>query len=146
METYKLNMHTKLQIGTTGTNPTFTDIPRLSNIPAISRKMQKIEVTHNQSTQREYVPNGLQDPFDYSFEMETDRTDSAHQALYAMLESGETRPFRQIYPDGLAFQFEASVLGITRAEYDPKTPDVIKDTVDLAITGDVQDISDDLLS
>ena len=146
MSTYKLNMHTKLQLGSEGTTPTFTDIPRLRNVPGIAKKMQKIEVTHNQSTSREYVPNGLQDPVDYSFDMETDMTDSTHQALFAMFAAGTSRPFRQIYPDGLAWEFEASVVGITRANYDAQNPDVIIDTVDLAISGDITDISDQLLS
>ena len=146
METYKLNMHTKLQIGTAGLSPTFTDIPRLRNIPGIAKKMQKVEVTHNGSTSREFVPNGLQDPVDYSFDMETDMNDSTHMALYAMFESGEVRPFRQIYPDGLAWQFDASIVGITRANYDAQNPDVIIDSVDLAISGDIENISDQLLS
>lgn len=144
--TYKLNMNSKLQLGTTGDSPTFTDIPRLRSIPGIQRTMEKIEVTHNQSKNREYVPSGLQDPGDYSFDMETDRADTTHQALYAMQASGEARPFRLIYPDGLALQFEASVLGITRADYDAQSPDVIVDTVELAIFGEIEDISDELLS
>ena len=146
MSTYKLNMHTKLQLGSDETTPTYTDIPRLRNVPGIAKKMQKIEVTHNQSTSREYVPNGLQDPVDYSFDMETDLTDSTHQALYTMFAGGSIRKFRQIYPDGLAWEFEASVVGITRANYDAQNPDVIIDTVDLAISGDITDISDQLLS
>lgn len=143
---YKLNMNTKMQLGTTGDSPTFTDIPRLRSIPGIAREQEKIEVTHNQSTNREYIPNGLQDPGDYSFDMETDRTDAVHQALFAMMVSGEAAPFRIIYPDGLAYEFEASVIGITRADYDAQSPDVIIDTVDLAISGEIKDISDDLLS
>ena len=144
--TYHLNMNTKLQLGTSGDTPTFSDITRLRTIPGIAREMEKIEVTHNGSKNREYVPNGLQEPGDYSFEMETDRTDSLHQDLFAMWQSGESRPFRLIYPDGLALQFEASILSITRADYDAQSPDVIIDTVNLAICGDIEDISDDLLS
>ena len=143
---YKLNMNTKMELGTSGENPTFSEIPRLRSIPGISREMEKIEVTHNQSTNREYIPNGLQDPGDYSFEMETDRTDTVHQTIFAMMASGEALPFRIIYPDGLAYEFEASVIGITRADYDATSPDVIIDTVDLAISGEIKDISDELLS
>lgn len=143
---YITNMGTKLQIGTEGENPTFTDIPRLRNVPGLALETQKIEVTHNQSKTREFIPDCLPDPGDYSFDMETDRTDATHQQLFAMRGTTASRPFRLIYPDGLAWQFDASVMSITRADYDAQSPDVIIDTVALAINGDVEDISDELLS
>ena len=68
------------------------------------------------------------------------------ESFFAMMASGEALPFRIIYPDGIAYEFEASVIGITRADYDATSPDVIIDTVDLAISGEIKDISDDLLS
>ena len=143
---YTTNKNTKLQIGTTGNTPTFTDIPRVRNVPGLALEEQKIEVTHNQSVSREYIPDCLPDPGDYSFDMETDRTDATHQQLFAMRGTTDTRPFRIVYPDGLAWQFEASVVSIKRADYDAQAPDVIIDTVNLAISGEVEDVSDDLLS
>ena len=53
---------------------------------------------------------------------------------------------RVTYPDGLAYQFDAQVLSITRADVDPQKPDVIQDDVAFAILGDLEDISDSLLS
>lgn len=143
---YEINMHTKLQLGSAATTPVFTDIPRLRHIPGLSLKEEKIEVTHNQSNNREYRSSGLKDPGDYEFDMETDRSDTTHQALFSIWKSQEVRKFRLIYPDGLAYEFQASVLSITRADYDAQSPDVIIDTVSLSICGEVEDISDDLLS
>ena len=143
---YKTNMGTKLQIGSADSTPTFTDIPRLRNVPGLALEAQKIEVTHNQSKSREYIPDCLPDPGDYSFDMETDRTDAVHQTLFSLRGTTDTRKFRQVYPDGLVYEFEASVMSITRADYDAQSPDVIIDTVALAINGDVEDISDQLLS
>ena len=143
---YITNMGTKLQLGSEGENPTFTDIPRLRNVPGLALETNKIEVTHNQSTAREYIPDCLPDPGEYSLDMEPDRTSAVHQALFAMRGTTNTRKFRQIYPDGQAWEFEASVMSITRADYDAQNPDVIIDTVNLAISGGVEDISDNLLS
>lgn len=142
---YITNMGTKLQLGSEGDSPTFTDIPRLTRVPGLAMETNKIEVTHNQSLSREFIPDCLPDPGDYDFDMETDRTNAVHQALFAMRGTTATRKFRQIYPDGQAWQWDASVMSITRADYDPKNPDVIVDTVRLAISN-VQDISDELLS
>ena len=93
---YEINMHTKLQLGSAATTPVFTDIPRLRNIPGLSLEEEKIEVTHNQSNNREFIPNGLQDPGDYEFDMETDRSDTTHQALFALWKSKEVRKFRDL--------------------------------------------------
>ena len=144
--TYTTNMGTKLQIGSDATTPVFTEIPRLRNIPGLALDTQKIEVTHNQSNAREYIPDCLPDPGDYSFDMETDRTDAVHQTLFSMRGTTSTRKFRIVYPDGLTWEFEASVMSIKRADYDVQNPDVIIDTVTLAINGGVEDVSDNLLS
>ena len=146
MGKYYSNRTTKLEIGTAGENPTFTEIPRLRNIPGLEMSEDKIEVTHNNSTQREFIPSDLADPGDWEFDMETDRTDATHQLLFSMRVSKEVRPFRIIYPDGLVWQFDAAVQSITRAEVDAQSPDVIIDTVALAISGAVEYISDQLLS
>ena len=142
---YYTNMGTKLQLGSEGDTPTFTDIPRLSNIPGLAMESGKIEVTHNQSTSREYIPDCLPDPGDYSFDMETDRTNIVHQTLFSLRGTTNERKFRLIYPDGQAWEFTGCVMSITRAAYDPKNPNVLVDTVALAIS-DVTDISDQLLS
>ena len=146
MSKYYSNRTTKLEIGSADDTPTFTVIPRLRNIPGLQMTEEKIEVTHNGSSQREYIPSDLADPGDWQFDMETDRTDATHQLLYSMRVSKEVRPFRVIYPDGLVWQFDASVQSITRAEVDAQKPDVIIDTVALSICGDVEDISDSVLS
>ena len=146
MSKYYSNRTTKLEIGSADDTPTFTVIPRLRTIPGLQMTEEKIEVTHNGSSQREYIPSDLADPGDWQFDMETDRTDATHQLLFSMRVSKEVRPFRVIYPDGLVWQFDASVQSITRAEVDAQKPDVIIDTVALSICGDVEDISDSVLS
>ena len=142
---YYTNMGTKLQLGSADDSPTFTDIPRMTRVPGLAMETQKIEVTHNQSTSREFIPDCLPDPGDYEFDMETNRADAVHQALFTMRGTTNARKFRLIYPDGQAWEFTGCVMSITRADYDTKNPDVIVDTVKLAIS-DVQDISDSLLS
>lgn len=147
MAKYDLNMGTRLKLGSAATGTvTYTDIPYLRNIPGLALEEDKIEVTHNQSTTREYVPSGLQDPGDYSFEMETDRTNATHQDLFTIWKNKTPRKFRLIYPDGLAYEFTAYVQHITRADYDAQSPDVIIDTVALSINGDITDVSDALLN
>lgn len=146
MSTYYSNRKTRLEIGSAGENPTFTNVPRLRNIPGLEMSEDKIEVTHNMSTQREYIPSDLADPGDWEFQMETDRTDDTHLLLFDMRVTKEVRKFRIIYPDGLVWQFDATVQSITREEVDTQKPDVILDTVALAIQGEVEDVSDDLLS
>lgn len=141
---YITNRKTKLQISETVNS--WEDIPRLRTVPGLEMEEEKIEVTHHGSNNREYIPSGLSDPGDYEFEMETDRTDTVHQKLFAAWKAKTALSWRLIYPDGLAYQFDATILKIARAEADPQSPDVIIDTVALAISGDVDDISDELLS
>lgn len=144
---YHTNRKTKLEIGSvSGNETTWAKVPRLRNVPGLQMEEEKIEVTHHDSNNREYIPSGLSDPGDYEFEMETDRTNAVHAQIFALAKSKDIVPWRLTYPDGLAYQFEASVLSITRADADPQSPDVIIDTVALAITGDVEDVSDELLS
>ena len=146
-KSYYTNRGTKLQLGSgSGNSITWADVPRLRNVPALEMSEEKIEVTHHGSTNREYIPSGLSDPGDYEFEMETKRSDTVHAQIFALKASGEEAPWRLIYPDGLAYQFNASVLKTTRAEADPQSPDVIIDTVGLAISGEIEDVSDELLS
>ncbi len=144
---YKTNRKTKLQLGSgSGNSITWADIPQLRNVPALSMDEEKIEVTHHGSSNREYIPSGLTDPGDYEFEMETDRANTVHAQIYTLWKSKSVVSWRLIYPDGLAYQFEGSVMKITRNEADPQSPDVIIDTVAIAVSGDVEDVSDDLLS
>lgn len=144
---YFTNLGVKLQLGSgTGNEITWADVPRLRNVPGIEMEDEKIEVTHHQSHNREYIPSGLSDPGDYEFEMETDRTNAVHRQIFTLWKSQEDAPWRLVYPDGLAYQFTASVLKITRNEADPQSPDVIIDTVGLAVFGEIEDVSDDLLN
>lgn len=144
---FKNNRKTKLQIGSKdGNNITWADVPYLRNVPPLEMEEEKIEVTHHMSANREYIPSGLSDPGDYEFEMQTVRTDTVHQQIFALWKSKDDVPWRLIYPDGLAYQFNASVLKITRNEADPQSPDVIIDTVGLAIFGEIEDVSDELLN
>jgi len=140
---YTINRKTKLQLndGSSG----WQNVPRLRNVPGLQMKEEKIEVTHHGSNNREYVPSGLSDPGDYEFEMETDRTNAVHQSIFTLWKNKTEASWRLIYPDGLAYEFTASVLKITRGDADPQSPDVIIDTVGLAIQ-DVEDISDELLN
>lgn len=143
---YYTNRKTKVEIGSAGENPTFAVIPRLRAIPGLKMTQEKIEVTHNMSENREYIKSDLSDPGDWTITMETSRTEPTHQLLFDMRTTGEVRPVRVTYPDGLAYQFDAQVLSITRADVDPQKPDVIQDEVAFAILGDLEDISDSLLS
>lgn len=146
----KTNLGTKLQLGGTESPVTYADITGLRNVPAIELSQEKIEVTAHPTNAtgpitRKFIPSGLIDPGDYEFEMQTDLTDTVHKNIFGLLKSQEERKWRLIYPDGLAYEFNAIVLGVTRAEADPQSPDVIIDTVALAISGEVEDISDELL-
>lgn len=151
----KSNLGTRLQLGSatpSGEPPvyTFADIPNLRNIPPIEQSQEKIDATVHPSSAnrpifRKSIPSGLIDPGDYEFEIQTDRTNTVHQEIFALLASQEERKYRLIYPDGYAQEFPAIVLGITRNEADPQSPDMIIDTVALAISGEVVDISDELL-
>ena len=144
---YVTNKGTKLMIGsTTGGETTWAEVSRLRNVPALAMEEEKIEVTHHGSTAREYIPSGLADPGDYEFEMETDRANTVHKQIFTLRTSKEVVPWKLIYPDGLTYQFDASVLKITRADADPQSPDVIIDTVGLAISGEIKDISDEALN
>lgn len=148
MAEYFANRGTKLQLGDSDDKASvvFADVPRLRNVPGLEMEEDKIEVTHHGSVTREYIPSGLADPGDYEFEMETKRDHVVHKEIFDLWKSKEGRLWRLIYPDGLAYEFCASVLKITRAEADPQSPDVILDTVGLAIYGEVEDVSDELLS
>jgi len=151
----KSNLGTRLQLGAarpTGEPPvlTYADVPYLRNIPPIEQTQEKIDATtHPSSTGnaifRQYIPSGLIDPGDYEFEMQTDLSNQVHKDIFGLLKSKEERKWRLIYPDGYAQEFPAYVIGITRNEADPQSPDMIIDTVALAISGDVEDISDTLL-
>ena len=141
--TYILNRNTRLQINNL-TNG-WQNIPRLRNVPGLQMEEEKVEVTHHGSNNREYIPSGLSDPGDYEFEMETDRTNAIHMAIFNAWKNHTELEWRLIYPDGLAYEFDASILKITRADADPQNPDVIIDTVALAIAGDINDVSDELL-
>ena len=140
---YVTNRKTKLQINDLSNG--WQNIPRLRNVPGLQMEEEKIEVTHHESNNREYIPSGLSDPGDYEFEMETDRSDAVHNKIFTLWKNKAEASWRLIYPDGLAYEFTASILKITRADADPQSPDVIIDTVALAITGDVEDVSDELL-
>ena len=144
---YVTNKGTKLMIGSTsGSETTWAEVSRLRNVPALAMEEEKIEVTHHGSSAREYIPSGLADPGDYEFEMETDRSNTVHKQIFTLRTSKEVVPWKLIYPDGLTYQFDASVLKITRADADPQSPDVIIDTVGLAISGEIKDISDEALN
>jgi len=145
MGKYYSNRKTKLEIGSAGENPTFTEIPRLRTIPGLKMEEEKIEVTHNGSKNREFISSDLANPGDWEVDMETDRTEPTHQILFEMKETKESRLFRVTYPDGFALQFVAQVMSITRADVDAQNPDVLMDKVAFAI-GDVEDVSDSLLS
>ena len=143
---YITNMGTKMYISDDSNNPTFSEVKRLRSVPGLALEQEKIEVTHNGSKNREFIKSGLSDPGDYEFEMETDFSDLTHKEIFSLRDTDEVRTWRIVYPDGLAWEFQACVLSITRADYDTQSPDVIVDTVALAINGEITDISDDLLS
>ena len=146
-DNFKSNFGTVLQIGSgSGTPYSYTDVKGVYLVPPIESEQEKIEVTHNMSENREYIKSDLSDPGDWTITMETSRTEPTHQLLFDMRTTGEVRPVRVTYPDGLAYQFDAQVLSITRADVDPQKPDVIQDEVAFAILGDLEDISDSLLS
>ena len=144
--TYKTNLGTKIYLGSADDTPTYAEIKRLRGVPGLQLSQERIEVTHNGSSNREYIKSGLSDPNEYSFQMETNRSDAVHQTLFELRDTDTIRPFKIVYPDGLAWKFDACVMSITRADYDAQSPDVIIDTVALAISGDIEDISDSLLS
>lgn len=141
--TAKSNYGTKISVKASGN--TFSEIEGVNNIPAIELEQEKIEVTHHASGGfREYIPSGLADPGDYSFEMRVDRADTVQQTLYTAYKAGTKLTFQILYPNGFGQQFDAYVNGFTYNEADATNPDGINATVSLAISGEVEDIEDSL--
>lgn len=145
-EQFESNLGTKIEIGDGATPEVYTEIPFTRTIPDLDITQEKIETTHQQSTSRSYIPSGLGAIDDYEFEIEEVRTNAVHTKLRTMLAAHTKANFRKIDPDGFAQQFPAYVLGMKRADADPQDPDVILTTVSLAVSGEVTDVSDTLLS
>ena len=135
------NFGTLLKIGS-GTSPyTYTKIKGVFDVPAIESTQEKIETTHHDQDgpYREYIPSGLSDPGDYSFQMRSDRGDSTQQSLYTLFKTGAMGHFQIEYPDGLIQSFDAYVIGMTYNEADATSPEPVQVTVSLAISGQVTD-------
>lgn len=141
-ENFKSNFGTLLKIGTGGSAPySYEAVTGVFLVPPIETNQEKIEVTsHAQnSPYRRYIPSGLIDPGDYSFQMRSDRSDSTQQAIYALYKSGELGHWQIAYPDGFTQTFDAYVTGMTHNEADATSPEPVNITVQLALSGDVED-------
>ena len=143
MDKFVSNFGTLLQLKINGA---YTTIKGVFNVPAIESEQEKIEVTHHDqsSNYRQYIPSGLIDPGDYSFEMRSLRSDSTQKTLYALYKSGESGDFQICYPDGLIQSFPAYVTGMTYNEADATSPDPINITVTLAFAGDITETEESL--
>ena len=142
----KSNFGTLLKIGSGSSPYTYTAIYGVFDVPAIETTQEKIEVTHHDqnSPYRKYIPSGLIDPGDYSFQMRSDRSQTTQQALYTLLKSGDLGHFQIVHPDGLIQTFDAYVTGMTYNEADATSPEPVNITVTLAISGDVTDSEESL--
>jgi len=127
-------------------NTTFETIKGVNLVPPIASEQEKIEVTHHDqsSPYRKYIPSGLIDPGDYTFEMRSDRSHVTQQELYNLYKSGEIAEFQIVHPDGLTQQFSAYVTGMTYNEADATSPEPTQLNVALAISGDITETEESI--
>ena len=118
---------------------TYETIKGVYLVPPIESEQEKIEVTHHDqsSPYRKYIPSGLIDPGDYTFEMRSERSHATQQELYTLFKSGEAGDFQIVHPDGLTQSFTAYVTGMTYNEADATSPEPTQISVALAISGDI---------
>jgi len=129
----KSNFGTLLKIGSGATAPyTYTDIYGVYLVPPIESEQEKIEVTHHDqdSPYRKYIPSGLIDPGDYTFEMRSDRSQTTQQSIYSLYKSGDLGHFQIVHTDGLTQSFSAYVTGMTYNEADATSPEPTNITVE----------------
>ena len=127
-------------------NGMYKNIKGVYNVPPIESEQEKIEVTHHDQTSnyRQYIPSGLIDPGDYTFEMRSLRSDDTQQALYALYKSGEYGEFQICYPDGFVQSFPAYVTGMTYNEANAESPEPVQITVTLAFAGEITETEESL--
>ena len=120
-------------------NSNYEKIKGVYNVPPIESEQEKLEVTHHDQTSnyRQFIPSGLIDPGDYTFDMRSLRSDSTQQALYTLYTSGAEGEFQICYPDGLVQSFPAYVTGMTYNEANAESPEPVQVTVSLAISGEI---------
>ena len=146
-DNFKSNFGTVLKIGSGASAPyTYTAIKGVFLVPPIETEQEKIEVTHHDqsSPYRKYIPSGLIDPGDYTFDMRSDRSDSTQQAIYTLYKTGAIGHFQIVHPDGLVQSFDAYVTGMTYNEADATSPEPINITVALAISGDITETEESI--
>ena len=122
----------------------FVNIKGVYNVSPIEREQEKLEITHfgQSNSFRQFIPTGVIDPGDYSFDMHFSKADETQQALYALLESGAAGEFQIVYPDGITQEFRAYVTGMTYNEANSEGPEAINITVSLAIFDYTDDSTD----
>ena len=120
-------------------NTSYETIKGVNIVPPIESEQEKIEVTHHDqnSPYRKYIPSGLIDPGDFTFEMRSERSHATQQELYSLYKSGEIAEFAIVHPDGLTQKFSAYVTGMTYNEADATSPEPTQISVALAISGDI---------
>ena len=143
MPNFVSNFGTLLKIKVNGA---YTKIKGVYNVPPIESEQEKLEVTHHDqnSNYRQYIPSGLIDPGDYTFDMRSLRSDPTQQALYSLYTSGEEGEFQICYPDGLIQSFPAYVTGMTYNEANAENPEPVQVTVALAISGEITETEESI--
>lgn len=104
---------TLLKIGDGASPEVFTTIGEVVSIGALGQQNDLIEVTHLESTAKEYI-GGLPDGLEIAVTCNYKPTNAQQVALIAAVTVGTSRNFKYTMPSGggsLTFSFSALVLG-----------------------------------
>lgn len=138
----KSNYGSQIKLGDKQEPEQFVTIPGTYLIPPIEKEQEDIEVTHHGSGKyREYIASGLSETGEVSFEMYSIFPDTVQDEIRGLEENGEVRNWQFIYPNGMGKQFSAYVKNIVMNEADATSPDAIKETVTLKLTGDITKVN-----
>jgi hypothetical protein len=123
----------KLQLGSTASPQTFTDLANITNLTGLnSGQSSEIDTTDFDSENfREFV-RGLADGGQVTVNIKWDPDLSTHQTLFDLNRSGATRQWRVVLVQGTIYEFNAFIsnLGIDFA-----IDDIVRATMTLRVTG-----------
>lgn len=124
---------TKLQLGSTTSPQTFSDIANVTGINGPDGQSPEIDVTNFADTARRFLA-GLPDNGSVSADINWSSAETTNTTLYALYQSGATRQYRIVLSSSDYFEFNAVVLG---HPFTFAVDDVVKTTVSLRVSGAV---------
>lgn len=104
---------TALQLGNGASPQVFTTILEAVNLSGFGQKNDLIEVTHFQSTAKEYI-GGLPDGQEITFQSNYSPNNSTHVAMKTAVEQRATKDFRLVLPSTVTprtFSFSGVCMG-----------------------------------